>query len=343
MHKKDKIVDLYKSGMSVKAIAHDISVSSQYVYHVLRAYKHALSSVDAQEVRTLREKGYTQKQIASLLRVGIDAVRTVLKQTAIDTQTSNITDKYTDIKKERERTLLILSFAGKVQDALLAKISQTSWQYIYLLRKKYNIPHVVRKLKKTSDEYKKLSELLRKRFAPVLDSLPKNMNKRECKQCGTSFVGGPRAFYCHACRQKRKAESYARYVQNVKAGSVREIGREAQCLICGKAFVIRGGTHFYCDDCAPCVYKENELAGNKRYYDKNKEMLSITESLEKRRGAKFCEICGKPFDNLLNARICGDPACVAERRRRAKRAAYHRHKEAKLGESDVQAHTEDIG
>lgn len=41
---------------------------------------------------------------------------------------------------------------------------------------------------------------------------------RTCRQCGTTFEGGPRAWYCPACRELRRREAQAKY---------REKGRKA--------------------------------------------------------------------------------------------------------------------
>ena len=53
-----------------------------------------------------------------------------------------------------------------------------------------------------------------------------NILPRICRTCGTSFLGGPRAFYCPECREERKKEQSKKYKECIKHGSIITLGKK---------------------------------------------------------------------------------------------------------------------
>ena len=70
---------------------------------------------------------------------------------------------------------------------------------------------------------------------------------RVCRQCGAAFSGGPRAWYCPACRSERQREQNRRHKAK---GPDRLLGSTDICTVCGKPYVVRSSRQKYCPDCA---------------------------------------------------------------------------------------------
>ena len=70
---------------------------------------------------------------------------------------------------------------------------------------------------------------------------------RTCRQCGAVFSGGPRAWYCPACRSVRAKEADRR---RKASGIARSLGSTDICTVCGKPYVVRSSRQKYCPDCA---------------------------------------------------------------------------------------------
>lgn len=74
---------------------------------------------------------------------------------------------------------------------------------------------------------------------------------RICKQCGKTFPGGPRAWYCPECRSERKKQQAA--IRRQRPGPNRPLGSIDHCVVCGKEYVVKGGMQKYCEDCAKAL------------------------------------------------------------------------------------------
>ena len=72
---------------------------------------------------------------------------------------------------------------------------------------------------------------------------------RTCRQCGASFDGGPRAWYCPTCRAERKREATARYRGKGRKAD-RPIGSTDKCVVCGTEYVVKCARQKYCPGCA---------------------------------------------------------------------------------------------
>ena len=70
-----------------------------------------------------------------------------------------------------------------------------------------------------------------------------NMRDRICRQCGMSFYGGPRAWYCPSCRTERARERNRNFV-----AAARPIGSTDKCAVCGKEYIVKAGRQKYCPE-----------------------------------------------------------------------------------------------
>lgn len=115
------------------------------------------------------------------------------------------------------------------------------------------------------------------------------LRPRTCRECGETFSGGPRAWYCPTCRAIRQKEAAKRYRQN---GPARPLGSIDHCIICGKEYVVESGNQHYCPACAPEAYQQLDREASKKWnYENN---FYEQRSQQPRSGQKICVICGKP-------------------------------------------------
>ena len=89
-----------------------------------------------------------------------------------------------------------------------------------------------------------------------------NIRSRICKECGRSFLGGTRAWFCPECREVRQKKQLAEYRDRKRSGKVIPIGSTIKCEICGKDIIKNGGLQRFCDVCAAEHRKKinNELS-----------------------------------------------------------------------------------
>lgn len=139
---------------------------------------------------------------------------------------------------------------------------------------------------------------------------------RVCRQCGTSFLGGPRAWYCPDCRKDRKKERDKRFQKN---GAQRLLGSIDLCVICGKEYTVNSGRQKYCPDCAPAAVQEIDRAASREWAAAHSAATGY-RTPEKKTGRKICVICGGIVPKGTSAVVCS-PECDALRRKRAQEYA----------------------
>lgn len=113
---------------------------------------------------------------------------------------------------------------------------------------------------------------------------------RTCRACGTTFDGGPRAWYCPSCRAERQKESSRRAR---KEGTKRPLGSIDHCVICGKEYVVNSARQRYCPDCAPEAYAAADREASKAWNAANDYYAKRAQS--PRSGIRLCVICGEPL------------------------------------------------
>nr|DAE41133.1 MAG TPA: Thaumarchaeal output domain 1 [Caudoviricetes sp.] len=110
---------------------------------------------------------------------------------------------------------------------------------------------------------------------------------RVCRQCGTTFDGGPRAWYCPTCRAERQR---IRNAAQRKTGARRPLGSIDHCVVCGKEYVVEGGLQKYCKDCAPEAIRAVDREQSKKWAKENGYYEA--RRAQGQNGIKICVICG---------------------------------------------------
>lgn len=88
-------------------------------------------------------------------------------------------------------------------------------------------------------------------------------DNRVCKSCGVTFAGGPRAWYCPACRTERKRARERIYQKQI---SKRKLGSIDYCQNCGAEYTVNGGLQKYCNDCKDIMRKKIDNEQSIKYY-----------------------------------------------------------------------------
>jgi Zn finger protein HypA/HybF involved in hydrogenase expression len=89
-------------------------------------------------------------------------------------------------------------------------------------------------------------------------------NNRVCKECGRTFSGGPRSWYCPECRAERLKAKDREYKRK---GSERKLGNKDICKNCGKEYIINSGMQKYCPECQDKMHKELDNKQGIEYYN----------------------------------------------------------------------------
>lgn len=107
----------------------------------------------------------------------------------------------------------------------------------------------------------------------------KNITPKICRTCGCSFPGGPRAWYCPACRAERVRIRNAEQKQRKRSGKVIPVGAIIRCELCGKEVIKNGGSQRFCEECGVKHLKEVDNSQSLEW--KRKNMDKIRESKRK--------------------------------------------------------------
>lgn len=144
---------------------------------------------------------------------------------------------------------------------------------------------------------------------------------RICRQCGTIFEGGPRAWYCPSCRAERLRAAEARYRAKGRKAD-RPLGSIDHCTRCGKEYTVNAARQKYCPDCAYEGVREVDRPTSRAWNQEHKDTYYPARNA-KRRKERYCIICGAKI-TAKTATITCCPECKAERTRQTYRAAYAR-------------------
>lgn len=116
-----------------------------------------------------------------------------------------------------------------------------------------------------------------------MDKSVNNLRPRTCKECGATFKGGPRAWYCPRCRAERQAQQNREYQERKKRGSTRKIGQKYPCEICGKMYILSSGLQRYCAECAVNHLKEIDNKQSREWNKSHPERMAEHKKNEKER------------------------------------------------------------
>lgn len=133
---------------------------------------------------------------------------------------------------------------------------------------------------------------------------------RTCRECGVTFKGGPRAWFCPDCREQRQKQQTVEYHRRKAAGKVRHIGSTDICKICGDPYTVESGLQMYCPSCAEAAVKE-VVSKQKKLLD---PQMSYQRKVEAHKNRVLCKVCGKPF-TANTATVTCSPECAAEWKR----------------------------
>lgn len=133
------------------------------------------------------------------------------------------------------------------------------------------------------------------------------LRPRVCRQCGVTFDGGPRAWYCPDCRVERQR---IRNAARRKTGARRTLGSIDKCVVCGKEYVVEAGLQKYCKDCAPAAIRAVDREQSKKWNRENGYYEA--RRAQGRNGIKICVICGGVIPPGSNSVTCS-PECHQQR------------------------------
>lgn len=146
--------------------------------------------------------------------------------------------------------------------------------------------------------------------------------KRICKQCGIEFMGGPRAWYCPACRYERQKERDRLCKIRQRQGLTRQLGSIDYCVVCGKPYIVEGSNQKYCPKCAPEAIKkvdnEQSKEWNREHFvgeyliERYKKKVKLWHTNKK---TKICPMCGKEYvPTIKHRQQCSDKCIDASKR-----------------------------
>ena len=142
---------------------------------------------------------------------------------------------------------------------------------------------------------------------------------RVCRQCGKTFPGGPRAWYCPECREERRRDAWRRFARKGRHAD-RPLGSIDHCSRCGKEYVVNSARQKYCPDCAYEGVREVDRPMSRAWNQANKDTYYPAKN-ESRRAERLCIICGRPITAKTATVTCDNPDCRRERIRQRQRAA----------------------
>lgn len=93
---------------------------------------------------------------------------------------------------------------------------------------------------------------------------------RTCRQCGTIFNGGPRAWYCPDCRLERRREADRRLAARGRV-PLRPLGSIDKCTVCGKDYIVNSSNQKYCPECAYDAVREIDRAASRAWNQAHKD------------------------------------------------------------------------
>lgn len=138
------------------------------------------------------------------------------------------------------------------------------------------------------------------------------VRQRTCRQCGAVFPGGPRAWYCPACREERRREANRRYKAK---GANRPLGSTDYCIVCGAPYTVAGGRQKYCPKCAPDAIRAIHNAQSRAWNAENATPEYRRALRDKAVSPRNCVICGAEF-RPRNSSVTCSPQCSKELKKR---------------------------
>lgn len=145
---------------------------------------------------------------------------------------------------------------------------------------------------------------------------------RTCRECGATFDGGPRAWYCPECREVRKKLQKVRYNDRRKRGLSLSLGESiGRCEVCGREFVYVAARQRYCADCAQEAWKASDRRQGLEWYHKHMDLGKRRERRKERYVKKpptSCPVCGGKLERSQKSYCTERCARIAQSYRSAR-------------------------
>lgn len=135
------------------------------------------------------------------------------------------------------------------------------------------------------------------------------IQSRICQQCGHSFEGGPRAYYCPSCRVERQKITKATYRERKRKGESRSLGSKDKCERCGKEYTVESGLQRFCPDCQPIHTLEYDRETALPFYHQNKDRLNPVRNERRRVGERNCDWCGAVYVVTVGGQLTCSEEC----------------------------------
>ena len=145
---------------------------------------------------------------------------------------------------------------------------------------------------------------------------------RACRQCGATFLGGPRAWYCPSCRLERRREADRKYKAH---GTSRPLGSIGLCVVCGKPYTVNSSRQKYCPVCAPDAVRAVDQAQSRAWNEQNATPEYRRALRDKAAISRKCVICGTEFRPKTPSITCS-PECSQELKKRRAREYEAEHR-----------------
>ena len=135
---------------------------------------------------------------------------------------------------------------------------------------------------------------------------------RTCRQCGITFEGGPRAWFCPECRRERRKEADRRK----RKTKGRKLGSIQKCERCGGSYILASGRQKYCTDCAKVAVAETARAQS-RERSKNYKAKRGGLRIARKANTRLCVVCKMPipYERITRGIVTCSDACDKERKR----------------------------
>lgn len=127
---------------------------------------------------------------------------------------------------------------------------------------------------------------------------------RTCRQCGATFQGGPRAYFCPICRVERANKASVEHKRRKRQGATRALGSIDACERCGKSYVVNAGMQRFCPDCQPIHAIEYDRQTSLEFYREHKDRINPPRKLKRRKRSNICVSCGSTFDPVNGSTTC---------------------------------------
>lgn len=122
---------------------------------------------------------------------------------------------------------------------------------------------------------------------------------RICQLCGSEFLGGPSAKRCPKCAVEARREVQREYR---KHGVMRPLGSLDKCIVCGKEYIVNGGSQKYCPGCR----REAGLKKQRERIRKDPAEQLAKQQERRRQLQKVCVYCMRTFKSSTSTNTCSD-------------------------------------